>query len=68
MNFFCDNKVAIEISHNLIEHDRTKHIKVDWHFIKQNIEEKVIQFYFVMLEDQFIDMLTKAISRASITH
>ena len=68
MNLFCDNKVAIEISHNLIEHDRTKHIKVDWHFIKQNIEEKVIQFYFVMLEDQFIDMLTKAISRASITH
>ncbi|RDY07721.1 Copia protein, partial [Mucuna pruriens] len=34
MKFFCDNNATISISHNPIQHDRTKHIKIDKHFIK----------------------------------
>jgi len=42
MNLFCDNKAAINISHNLVQHDRTKHVEVDRHFIEQNLEAKII--------------------------
>ncbi|RVW28072.1 Retrovirus-related Pol polyprotein from transposon RE1 [Vitis vinifera] len=62
MNLFCDNKAAIDISHNPIQHDQTKHVEVDRHFIKQNLEEKVIRFPFVKSEDQLADVLTKAVS------
>ena len=62
MNLFCDNKAAIDISHNPIQHDRNKHVEVDRHFIQQNLEEKIIQFRFVKSEDQLADILTKAIS------
>ena len=34
MNLFCDNKAAIAIAHNPVQHDRTKHVEVDQHFIK----------------------------------
>jgi hypothetical protein len=62
MNLFCDNKAAIDISHNPVQHDRTKHVKVDRHFIKHNLEEKIIRFPFVKSEDQLADILTKAMS------
>ena len=62
MNLFCDNKAATNISENLVQHDRTKHVEVDKHFIKQSIEEKIIRFPFVKSEDQLADILTKAVS------
>ncbi|XP_068658097.1 uncharacterized mitochondrial protein AtMg00810-like [Aristolochia californica] len=59
MNLFCDNKATIDIS--LVQHDWTKHVEVDRHFIKQNLEAKIMQFPFVKSEDQLIDILTKAV-------
>jgi hypothetical protein len=38
MDLFYDNKATIDISHNPVQHDRTKHVEIDRHFIKQNLE------------------------------
>jgi hypothetical protein len=62
MDLFCDNKAAIDISHNHVQQDRTKHVEINRHFIKQNLETKVIWFPFVKSEVQLVDALTKAVS------
>nr|XP_011470560.1 PREDICTED: uncharacterized protein LOC101303284 [Fragaria vesca subsp. vesca] len=63
MALHCDNTSAIEIAHNPVQHDRTKHVEVDRHFIKENLDRKIICFPFVYTEDQLADVLTKGVSR-----
>ena len=46
-NLYCDNKAVIEIAHNPVQHDRTKHVEVDRHFIKEKLENGMIEFPFV---------------------
>jgi len=42
MKLYCDNKSVISIAHNPIQHDRTKHIEVDRHFIKEKLDRGFI--------------------------
>ncbi|PRQ60468.1 putative RNA-directed DNA polymerase [Rosa chinensis] len=62
MNLYCDNKAAIDIAHNPVQHDRTKHVEVDRHFIKEKLESETINMPHVRTEDQLADILTKAVS------
>ena len=57
----CDNKAAISISKNPVQHDRTKHVEVDRHFIKEKLEEGIVSLPYVKSEDQLADILTKAV-------
>ncbi|KAJ0625451.1 putative RNA-directed DNA polymerase [Helianthus annuus] len=58
----CDNKAAIQISENPVQHDRTKHVEVDRHFIKEKLESGILELPFVRSEDQLADILTKAVN------
>ncbi|KAK9924142.1 hypothetical protein M0R45_032529 [Rubus argutus] len=51
MDLHCDNTAAIAIAHNPAQHDRTKHVEIDRHFIKENLDRKVICFPFVTSEE-----------------
>ena len=62
IKIYCDNKATIAIANNPVQHDRTKHVEVDRHFIKQKLDEKVVIFPFVKSEDQLEDILTKTVS------
>nr|GEZ59089.1 retrovirus-related Pol polyprotein from transposon TNT 1-94 [Tanacetum cinerariifolium] len=58
---YCDSKSAIAISCNLVQHSRTKHIVVRYHFIKEHVEKGTIELYFVKTDYQLADIFTKAL-------
>ncbi|KAM2039790.1 hypothetical protein ACFX1T_013198 [Malus domestica] len=58
---YCDNKSAISIGKNPINHDPTKHIVVKYHFFREAIEKKEIQLEYCRTDDQLADLLTKAL-------
>nr|GEX56104.1 putative RNA-directed DNA polymerase [Tanacetum cinerariifolium] len=58
---YCDSQSAIAISCNPVQHSRTKHIHTRYHFIKEQVENGIIELYFVRNEYQLADMFTKAL-------
>ncbi|XP_028097981.1 uncharacterized protein LOC114297713 [Camellia sinensis] len=55
----CDNRSAIQIAHNDVFHDCTKHIEIDCHFIRQHVNSGIIQLQFVSSAAQVADLFTK---------
>nr|GEW61709.1 Gag-Pol polyprotein [Tanacetum cinerariifolium] len=63
---YCDNKSAIALCCNNVQHSRSKHIDIRYHFIKDQVENGVIELYFVNTEYQLVDLFTKALGRDRI--
>ncbi|GKA86362.1 hypothetical protein Tco_0808073 [Tanacetum coccineum] len=63
---YCDNKSAIALCCNNVQHSRSKHIDIRFHFIKEHVENGVIELYFVNTEYQLADIFTKAFGRNRI--
>ncbi|GKF62777.1 hypothetical protein Tco_0182831 [Tanacetum coccineum] len=63
---YCDNKSAIALCCNKVQHSRSKHIDTRFHFIKEHVENGVIEIYFVNTEYQLADIFTKALARERI--
>ncbi|GJR16651.1 hypothetical protein Tco_0799303 [Tanacetum coccineum] len=59
----CDNKGAIDLSKNLVQHSRTKHIEIRHHFLRDNIQKGNISIEKVSSEDNIADILTKPLKR-----
>nr|GFA10791.1 hypothetical protein [Tanacetum cinerariifolium] len=55
---YCDNKSAIALCCNNVQHSRSKHIDIRYHFIKEQVENGVIELYFVNTEYQLADLFT----------
>nr|GEW75631.1 hypothetical protein [Tanacetum cinerariifolium] len=58
---YCDSKSAIAISCNPVQHSRTRHITVRYHFIKEHVEKGTIELYFVKTDYQLADLFTEAL-------
>ncbi|GJY92170.1 reverse transcriptase domain-containing protein [Tanacetum coccineum] len=63
---YCDNKSAIALCYNNVQHSRSKHIDIRYHFIKEQVENGVVELYFVRIEYQLADIFTKALCRERI--
>ncbi|GJY17002.1 copia protein [Tanacetum coccineum] len=59
----CDNKGAIDLSKNPVQHSRTKHIEICHHFLRDNVQKRNISIEKVSSEDNIADILTKQLKR-----
>ncbi|GJV97206.1 hypothetical protein Tco_1548783 [Tanacetum coccineum] len=60
---YCHNKSAIALCCNNVQHSRAKHIDVRYHFIKEQVENGIMELYFVWTELQLADIFTKPLPR-----
>lgn len=61
----CDNVSAINISKNSVQHSRTKHIDIRYHFLKGRVLQNEVKLDFVPTTDQVADIFTKPLPTES---
>ncbi|GJR18852.1 retrovirus-related pol polyprotein from transposon TNT 1-94 [Tanacetum coccineum] len=64
---YCNSKSVIAISCNPIQHSRTKHIDIRYHFIKEYVEKGTVELYFVGTEYQLADLFSKALLKNALS-
>nr|GEY34160.1 retrovirus-related Pol polyprotein from transposon TNT 1-94 [Tanacetum cinerariifolium] len=60
---YCDNRSAIALCCNNVQHSRSKHINIRHHFIREQVEKGVVELYFVTTDYQLADIFTKVLPR-----
>lgn len=68
MKLYSNNKFAINIANNLMQHDRTKHVKVHRHFIKEKLESGLICMPCIPMNKQLFDIFTKGLLKPTFDY
>ena len=61
----CDNRSGIRLSENPVFHDRSKHIDIRYHFLRDCVQRGTIWLEYIQTDEQVADILTKALCRQS---
>lgn len=65
MKLYCEKKSTINIAYNPVQHDWTKHVEMDRHFIKEKLESGLICTAYVSTNNQLADISTKELANPS---
>eukprot|EP00253_Pinus_taeda_P001445 PITA_01445 len=58
---YCDNQSCIKLTENPVFHDRSKHIGIKYHFIRDYVQKGVVKLEYIPTDEQVADILTKAL-------
>nr|GEX13616.1 copia protein [Tanacetum cinerariifolium] len=63
ISLYCDNRSVIAFCCNNVQHSRSKHINIRHHFIREQVENDMVELYFLTMNYQFADIFTKALPK-----
>ena len=64
----CDNQSCIRLSENPVFHDRSKHIEIRYHFIRDYVQRGAVELQYISTDEQVADILTKSLGRGKHIH
>ena len=60
---YCDNQSCVQLSENPVFHDRSKHIEIRYHFIRDYVQRGAMTLQYISTNEQVADILTKSLGR-----
>jgi hypothetical protein len=64
----CDNQSCIKMTENPVFQDRSKHIEIHYHFIRDMVQRGALKLQYISMDEQVADVLTKPLSRVKFEH
>jgi hypothetical protein len=65
---WCNNQSCVKLSENPVFHDKSKHIKIRYHYIRDMVQKGVVKLQYVATDEQITDVLTKPLSRVKFVY
>lgn len=64
----CDNQSCLKLLVNPVFHDKSKHVEIQYHYIRDMVQRNVVQLRYICTEEQTIDILTKPLAKVKFVH
>jgi hypothetical protein len=64
----CDNQICIKMTKKFVLHDRSKHIEIRYHYIRDMVQRGGLKLQYISTDEQVVDVLTKPLSRVKFEH
>ena len=65
---YCDNQSCVKLSENLVFHDKSKHIEIKYHYIRDMVQRGAVKLQYVLMNEQIADVLTKPLARVKFDY
>ena len=67
-HIYCDNQSCVKFPENPMFHDKSKHIKIKYHYIMDMVQRGVVKLQYVAMENQIADVLMKPLARVKFEY
>jgi hypothetical protein len=64
----CDNQSCVNLSENPVFHDRSKHIEIKYHYIRDMVQRKTIHVQYISTHEQIVDIFTKPLAKTKFEY
>jgi hypothetical protein len=64
----CDNQSCIKMTENPVFHDKSKHIEIRYHFIRDMVQRGALKLQYISTDEQVADVMTKPLSHVKFEH
>ena len=65
---YCDNQSCMQLTENPVFYDRSKHIEIRYHFIRDHVQKGAIKLQYLSIDEQVVDILTKSLGKSKFVY
>ena len=65
---YCNNQSCVKLSKNPVFHDKSKHIEIKYHYIRDMVHRGAVKLQYIAMDDQIDDVLMKPLARVKFEY